>query len=119
MLKSKFVIKNIETSEYFVGWDYARDKHGRHIMRTGLSNGAYSNGVVAKVPKFSKEESPKLYNTYGGARKIISEFAGTSFAKNDKLNSTEKVLFGDAKLTKYEILECRLKLVEVKPGKGK
>ena len=114
MRKTKFVIKNIETGQYFIGWEPAMSPKGTHIYRKGISNGSWGDSVLVKVPNFSTDEPPKLYNTYGGARKIISEFVGKSFAKNDKLNSTEKVLFGDAKLTKYEILECRLKLVEVK-----
>lgn len=117
MLKSKFLIKNIETGEYFVGWNYAQDEKGGYKMRRGISNGAWGDHVVVKNPKFSTDEPPKLYNTYGGARKIISEFVGKSFAKTDKLNQTQKVLFGDADVTKYEIVECRLKIVEVERGK--
>lgn len=115
--KTKFIIKNVETNEYFVGWELVRNDKGHILMRKGLSNGAWGD-VPVKVPSFSTEQSPKLYNTYGGARKIISEFAGSSFAKQDKLKPTEKVLFGDAKLAKYEIIECKIKLVEVK-SRGK
>lgn len=117
MLKSKFLIKNIETGEYFVGWKPVVNDKGNYQFRKGISNGAWGAGVVVKNPLFSKDEPPKLYNTYGGARKIISEFVGKSFAKTDKLNPTQKVLFGDADVTKYEIVECRLKIVEVKRGK--
>lgn len=117
MTKNKFVIKNIETGQYFVGWQAALNDKGNYKFRKGISNGSWGESVVVKNPKFSNEEPPKLYNTYGGARKIISEFVGKSFAKTDKLNPTEKVLFGDSDVTKYEIIECRLKLVEVKRGK--
>ena len=112
--KRKFVIKNIETNEYFIGWDFAKDAQGRYVHRPGIGNSSWGNTVLVKSPIFSKKDTPKLYNTYGGARKIISEFVGSSYAKVDKLNQAQKVLFADSKLTKYEIVECKIKLVEVK-----
>lgn len=110
----KYIIKNVETNEYFVGWEYAKDAKGNYLRRKGISNGSWGDHVTVKNPFFSKSQMPKLYNSHGGARKIISEFAGVSFAKNDKLTSTEKVLYGNAQLTKYEIVPVKVKLVEVK-----
>lgn len=110
----KYVIKNVETNEYFTGWQFAVDAHGKHILRDPISNKSWGTKVYAKSPIFSKQITPKLYNTHGGAQKIISEFAGISYASNAKLNPTQKVLFGNKDLTKYEIVPVKLKLVEVK-----
>ena len=112
--KRKFIIKNIETGEYFTGWEFPKDAQGRYMHRPAINSSSWGGTVIVKNPLFSKKETPKLYNTYGGARKIISEFVGSSYAKVDKLNQAQKVLFADSKLTKYEIVECKVKLVDVK-----
>jgi len=112
MLKSKFLIKNIETGGYFVGWDYAKDAKGRFIQRPPVHPGHYYGDPIVKVPSFSKDEFPKLYNSVGGARKVISEFVGQSYAKHQKLNPTQQVLFGSKDLTKYQIVEVELKIKE-------
>lgn len=113
----KYVIKNVETGEYFVGWQAARDTKGNVLYRKGVHN-TYWGDVVQKIPLFSNIITPKIYNSRGGARKIISEFVGSSFAKQDKLNTSEKVLFGNSKLSQYEIIPCTVKIVERKKDAG-
>lgn len=111
----KYVIKNIETNEFFMGWEPALDKNGQWLKRPPV-HASYWKSVFVKKPKFSKiiDELPKIYNSHNGARKIISEFVGTSLADQDKLNNAEKVLFGDKELAKYVIVRCRIKLIELK-----
>lgn len=112
MLKeTKYVIKNVETGEYFVGWKGEQNEKGNFVFRKPVHK-TYWGDVVKKVPAFSLEKMPKIYNSRGGARKIISEFVGASYAKQDKLNTSEKVLFGDSNLSKYEIVPCTIKIVE-------
>lgn len=112
MFKPKFVIKNIETGDYFVRWDYAKDKKGNWVHRQPVHPGHYYGSPIVKIPFFSKTDYPKLYNTNGGARKVISEFVGQSYADHQKMNPTQKVLFGNKDLTKYEIVEIELKIKE-------
>ena len=112
MPRSKFIIKNIETGEYFVGWDYAKDNKGRTLQRGPVHPGHYYSNPVVKVPSFSKEVFPKIYSTSGGARKIISEFTGQSYANHQKLNQTQQILFGNKDLTKYAIVEVDLQIKE-------
>ncbi len=114
----KYVIKNVDTGEYFIDWELATDVNGRYIRRKPIHS-SYYNSVFVKVPRFSKTMYPKIYNSYGGARKIISEFVGSSFAKEDKLNNTEKILYGDKELSKYQVVKCTVKIVELKDGKEK
>jgi hypothetical protein len=114
--EEKYVIKNTETGEYFVGWKPATNDKGQFLYRKGVHQ-SYWGQVVQKVPAFSNITTPKIYNSRGGARKIISEFVGSSFAKQDKLNASEKVLFGDSNLAKYEIVPCTIKIVEKRNGK--
>lgn len=115
--ETKYVIKNLETGEYFVGWELVKNTKGDYTFRNGLSNGGQWNNVLNKTPKFSLEITPKIYNTHGGARKIISEFVGASFAKHDKMKPSEKILFGDTRIAKYEIVPCTIKIVEKKRAK--
>lgn len=112
MLKSKFIIKNIETGGYFIRWDYAKDKKGNWIQRPPVHPGHYYGNPLVKVPFFSKDELPKLYNSTGGARKVISEFVGQSYAKHQKMNTAQQVLYGSKDLTKYQIVEVELKIKE-------
>lgn len=115
--ETKYVIKNLETGEYFVGWELVKNAKGDFTFRQGLSNGGKWNDVLAKTPKFSSNATPKIYNSHGGARKIISEFAGISFASYDKMSTSEKILFGNANISKYEIVPCTIKIVEKKRAK--
>ena len=110
MFKSKFIIKDIVTGEYFIGWDFGKDTKGNFLYREPVHPGHYYGKVVVKKPIFSKTDFPKLYNTIGGAGKVISEFTGQSYRKQEKMNASQKVLFGSKDLSKYEIVEVCLKI---------